>query len=548
MNIQIKNKLLDLVPIHFDHNDCLEDQLISVIGWFLEDIPRDQLIWHLCETWKFSFRENKNQCTSLGKALSSNVFNEYEVYQKYYGIDISSHTNATFDTFIMEAKKELSLGKPVVLIQKSYWIPWDPNYNVNKEYTHAYIVLDIDFEEKRFLASDGLYTQKNVPIDFENVRQGFTGEYITFEKINHSSFDNNTKNTWMNEIKTMIDNLHLEDEKNIFNHMNVFADRVQTTESLIYENRMGSTNFVSSDLYNALSVVINSRKKLARFMKYLESKNDIKQFSDFTVRFDFAATKWYDIQHKFLKASFLPDFTFIKSRIVKSIREVKEVENDIAIEMKKFILNEELKANNQKKLNQFASENKIHVPATLQKTEMIDMTKYFNNKGFGEMGQDGIAFAEGGQYFSIKNLPKKKIWMIDDMKFNVPNFFTQSVDNLRCERQLIEVKPDSYHCLMLLGCSEQGSFSGEVEIGYLDGSSEKVIASLSDWYLPPQFTDCMAWQGNIIEKVDGEFVQSTHLYQIFASKYSMNKTKKTVVSIRMPECQNMHIFAITFGK
>lgn len=133
------------------------------------------------------------------------------------------------------------------------------------------------------------------------------------------------------------------------------------------------------------------------------------------------------------------------------------------------------------------------------------------------------------------------------IKFHVPNITKISLDNLTCNGQIISVEKDQYNCFMLLGCSEQNSFTDEVEIYYSDGSNEKVIISLSNWYLPPQFEDCIAWQGNIVEKVDGSSILSTHLYQIFASKYRMNLDNKHIISIKLPECLNMHLFAISLG-
>lgn len=543
MSILLENRKIDLDPIHFEHNDCLEDQLISVIGWFRKDIPIDHLIWHLCEVWNFTFKESKNQKTSLGRALVSDAFTEYEVYKKYYGVAVNLHTIETLDDFIEVAKKELSMDRPVVIIQKSYWIPWDPNFKINKEYTHAYIVLDIDLEQKRMIAADGLYMQKNVSIPFENVRKGFTGEYYTFHLEDNAVTLKEGSETWRNSLKPMLEKVHVENNQDsMFHHMNEFADRVELLNELSLENQAGSTDFVTSDLYNALSTIINSRKKIARFMKYLEGRNNIKRFSDFVVLFDLAATKWYDIQHKFLKASFLSDFSVMRNRIAMSIREVAELEKNIALDLQNFILLYDQNVSNQRAIS-----NAMKEPEKYKKISLVNLENCFNNKGFGEIGHDGASFAAGGQFFSTKHLPEKAIWDVKGIKFHVPNITKISLDNLTCNGQIISVEKDQYNCFMLLGCSEQNSFTDEVEIYYSDGSNEKVIISLSDWYLPPQFEDCIAWQGNIVEKVDGSSILSTHLYQIFASKYRMNLDNKHIISIKLPECLNMHLFAISLG-
>jgi hypothetical protein len=233
----------------------------------------------------------------------------------------------------------------------------------------------------------------------------------------------------------------------------------------------------------------------------------------------------------------------MNKRIAKSIRDVATLEKNIANKMQDFVLEYD-----HKKSNMMVSDNdNIKTPFSYQKISFADLKGHFNNKGFGEFGKSRISFAKSGQYFSTHNFPEKFLWIVEDMIFQVPNIHDLSLDNISCNGQFITVEAARYGYVMFLGCAEQNSFSDEIEIGYSDGDSEKLIISLSDWYLPPQFNDHIAWQGNIVEKVDGSYVLSAHLYHVFASKYKMNKDRREVVSVKLPWCRNMHLFSITLG-
>ena len=538
MDSVINRKLLELTPIHFDHNDCLEDQLVSVIAWFNKDIPVDNLIWHLSEAWDFSFTGLNEQNSSLGKRLKSDSSKIYDCYKNYYSVEVNNHHAASFEDFIEKAGRELSKDKPVVIIQKSFWIPWDPNYNVNQEYEHAYIVIAVDCDSEQIIASDGLYMKKNIHIDFDNVKNGFTGEFITFDYTGRTQGKDPGRDSWADYFDKMLKRIRWNDSNNsIFKQMNDFAEKFEMLDDIKSENNDGSTNFVASELYQALSVIINRRKQLAQFMKYLETKYNMHSFSDFNIKFDLAASKWYEIQHKMLKASFLPDFTPIKKRIVNSIYEVADLEKGIAEEMNEFI-------HFRDGFRDAGSSNSHE----FEKLTMLDLKQHFNNKGFGRSGISGSSFAATGQYFSSENLALRDIWEIENMSFEFPDVYNSAFDNLYCDGQIISIEPEKHNTIMTLGCSEVNNFSGEVEIHYSDRSNEKIIISLSDWYRTPQFGDTVAWQGHIVEKSsEGTSLLSTHEYKIFASKYTFNSSKKCVTSIKLPECNNMHLFAISLG-
>ncbi|MHB8062805.1 MAG: cysteine peptidase family C39 domain-containing protein [Ruminiclostridium sp.] len=534
-------KPLELMPIHFDYNDCLDDQLISVINYFRKDIQSDNLIWHLCGTWDFSFKSYIHNMT-LGKVLNSNHYNEYNSYKKYYGVELSFHRNKTFNQFIGEATGELLLNKPVVLFQKSFWIPWDANYHVNQEYTHAYIIVGIDEDNETIIASDGYYLKQEVLIKYEEVKNGFVGEYITFNYIDQNSSIFKGLTSWKEALHQMLANVSKKDSQHdsMFIQMKTFAKTFKLLEDIKSENSVGSTNFVASDLYNALTSIVNSRKKIARFMKYLETKLDINQFSAFSVKFDLAATNWYRIQHMMLKSSISLDFSLIKHRISENICEVADLEENIAVEMRNFINSD---------LNYPTISNTRNLYNNYEKLSLLDLREYFNNKGFGELGLPRSAsFLATGQYFSTQGLPQEDIWINSDMKFKFPNVYDDHFDNLYCNGQIIILDPDKYDYIMFLGCADVNNFSDELEIIYSDGSKEKIIISLSCWYVKAQFDDRIAWQGNLVEKrSDGTYMLSAHKYKIFSSKYPINNSKKYISAIRLPECSNMHLFAITMG-
>jgi hypothetical protein len=542
----IKSRKMEIEPIHIDCNDCLDDQLLSVASWIRKDVPKENLAWHFGECWKFSFSNPVNDSKgALGKVLYENNSYEYDSYKKYYGVEIKYHHEKKLDEFFDGLQKELYYERPVVLIQKSYWIPWDINYQINNEYTHAYIITDVDYDNKNLIATDGYYSQKDILIDFSHVEKGFIGEFITFSYSNDMDRLCGKISDWKSLLRHTLKNV--KDNKgnfNAFSDMRDLAERLMLIDDINSENNPGDENFVSSKLYRAISIIINSRKKFARFMKHLERKTGIEMLCNMCKEFELSANKWLKIQHLMLKASIAGNYSAIKPKLYANIIEVAELEESIFVEMEGFV--EEYNDHSQKN-NEYMNKTSFD---DYEKYIFLDLESYFNTKGFGDAEEDSCpTLIFSGQYFSNENIPLDEVLIVDDMKFKFPEVKKHKLDSLYCKGQVITTEREKYNTIMFLGFSDTDNFSDEVEIEYTDNSVEKLMVAFTCWYINPHFGDMLAWEGSIFEKnLDGTAMQSSHKYKIFANKYSFNCSDKVVKSIRLPECENIHIFAITAAK
>jgi hypothetical protein len=130
------------------------------------------------------------------------------------------------------------------------------------------------------------------------------------------------------------------------------------------------------------------------------------------------------------------------------------------------------------------------------------------------------------------------------MKFRVPEIKGAQFDNITCTGQVLEVPQGIYGYLLILGCAEWGNFSDTLAVEFDDGDTEVIKIEFTDWANIPVFGEKTAWQGQGAERTkDGIHIMNLSLH-LFAKPFPI-RTEKQVRSIKLPDCPNLHFFAIT---
>lgn len=170
-----------------------------------------------------------------------------------------------------------------------------------------------------------------------------------------------------------------------------------------------------------------------------------------------------------------------------------------------------------------------------QKYDCVPLEKYFNNDGisYKKNTKDGNFDGEGNTY-SAELLPdSNKIFTCEkkDATFVFPNKTDKALNNIRCKGQNIDVPDGFYTNIDFLLSSSKGDICRKVSLIYSDATTEEIYfaPAISDWHEKPRF-------GHTAITADNGYISHISI--------PVN-TAKTLVSIKLPDAEQIHIFALT---
>ena len=87
-----------------------------------------------------------------------------------------------------------------------------------------------------------------------------------------------------------------------------------------------------------------------------------------------------------------------------------------------------------------------------------------------------------------------------------------------------------------------------MEVTYPDGIIQSIPVRFTDWWSSyPVYEEEVIWKGKCAKFKDNEFTVVPNTVSIFAVCFRL-KDKKEILKLKLPECHNIHIFAIALGK
>jgi len=200
---------------------------------------------------------------------------------------------------------------------------------------------------------------------------------------------------------------------------------------------------------------------------------------------------------------------------------------------------------------QFSSENDNlnYIPVLHDKDgySIIILDDLFNNNGIGFERKPGNLDnfgAVSGAYFSgeeiFRNL-SDGILSFEGISYLITD--ENQNDNFTLKGQTINIAGE-YKTVNILGCSDHGDFSGDIEIEYEDSSKTYLTLGLSDWCGLPTLGEKIALETPFRYNAAS---QKEWLSPKFYSQTFKIEGKK-IKRITFPEIPTMHIFAISLEK
>jgi hypothetical protein len=518
---------LNIIPIHNDGLRCIDDLTITVVNWYRKR-------YELCfiNSWGFSFDSNKLELSGiLGDKLGPGNRLIEENAEKYYGIKAIYHDTKSAEEVLRIVNNELNKEKPVAIFIDSFHCPWHIDYQ-NYHNEHFCLVVGTS-KDSDLYCIDSSPINSDCKLPLNNLLLGFRN-CITYNVANRVV----TNLEFKNILSEYICKLSCDNKYDIFSSMMEFSFKFEKIENVLQEIK-GYSNISRSPIIVALYEIYGSRFLFSKLLKYIAGECKLSHLIYFSEKLEVAAGKWQIIRAVLVKNINIPtDKSYIK-KLGEKIREVAAYERGIATELNEYL--SKAVTNVQPQVEAKNMERK-------GETVCINLTEYFNNRGFGtEIDAENDADLTGmGQYFLNQGLPQQDIWELESTKFIFPKTLKKRFDNISCNNQLIALPESNYSEIAFLGCSEWGSYSESLIVNYKDESSHEIIIKFSDWSKEAVFNDTIAWTGSRTSKKNPTKDKKPD-GKIYAKAYPLDFTKE-IKSICLPACSNIHIFAISLVK
>jgi hypothetical protein len=172
----------------------------------------------------------------------------------------------------------------------------------------------------------------------------------------------------------------------------------------------------------------------------------------------------------------------------------------------------------------------------------VDLSSEFNLNG---IYQDGMTYTTGGldgmgYSYSSNLLTISRIFNGVLFDFGPAN----QLDAVGCSGQSVSLPAGNFSTLMLLATGIEGNQSSQTfTVNYTDGSSSKIVQSLSDWFTPQKFTGEFEGVAMAYRNFDNG-TKDKRTFNLYAYRFALTSTK-TVQSVTLPNNSKVVVLGAT---
>lgn len=530
MNINMNNVILNIKQVNYPFMWCYEKAVATIASYIKRNYEMS-----FCELWKFDFNPNQQSFEAIGDKILIKLESQriQNLLKEYHGIEFKNLTVDNNEVCNI-AYNEIGKGNVILTEMKTPHFLWDENKSeVKGGYTTLLLVTGFSNQNESFSC-----------IDLHNNRCGEIEKDLFLNSCNNCTI----YDVVGEDISNLSYKYKLQDIINTFYKSNYYDNSIAAMYDLanIVENSLdiksevnGIDVFNHSQLISNFDLLMRTRGLFSLTVKFIAEKYQVNPLIDIYKKFNVASNLWSMASKVCIKAYY--SGKDIRNIVSEKIREAADIELDIMNEMSDILNNKRITSDSMKTtihscLNQTVT--------TEDKVIYLDLKNFFNNKGFSinnETNGNIANFTGLGEYFINDNIPNVEYWKTGNMRFKVPVFSECNNDNILCEGQVIEVPRVIYNTISFLECSDWGNFTGNLTINFDDNDCENIVLKFSDWYGSGEnyYQEEIAWIG---ENIDCKLERNKS--RIYASSYEI-KSKKPIRYITLPNCPNMHIFAIS---
>jgi hypothetical protein len=158
---------------------------------------------------------------------------------------------------------------------------------------------------------------------------------------------------------------------------------------------------------------------------------------------------------------------------------------------------------------------------------------------------DGSGYSYSAQSLASAGITPGSTVNSGGFGFTWPNVATGQPDVVTTNGQVVDLSGSGYE-LAFLGAASNGTATGQVTVGYTDGTTSTGTITLSDWYADAAVSgDSLVATAGWNEPA-GSTLDPNHQVSLYQSTVQLNPNK-TVAWVQLPVNSSMHVFATAFG-
>ncbi|RCX18415.1 hypothetical protein DFR58_105179 [Anaerobacterium chartisolvens] len=518
-----------------------EEALLATVSFWLK--RRYDMIFS--RFWSFGLLPAAPNNSS---AIFDRIFiedNDYaSLLEQYHGIQLTFMGIEGVEDIIGIAYRELKKGFPIAVNFNNKYYPWTPENTKGESLYYPCLVTGISDDNEGIYCID-IHDFKKPAIIPKDVFIKAYKDCVTFSIVDDEKNDID----WRAVIKSNTSSLL---ENNSFESIREFSKLIANPDNYALEIS-GNGN-----LGEKIKYTYHSRYFFSHFFTYLINYHNAHVLSECRDRFIFLSNQWLSLWGLVTatvyrqKLNGAMDVTsqgsFIRKLETASAKlcNIADIEQSLCDDLIKIIEGRSVSSQ--------VADSSANITAQtdgLQEYRFVDISGFLNNEGFySDIGEyTEASLTSTGQVFLTHGLPSDDIWNFQGMRFKFPQPVDNKTDNISCAGQKINLENGCFSCIMLMGCAEWGHYSELLEIRYLDGTVSHVPLEFTDWTYPEShFGEIVVWEGMCAEKDrDGVLRSSMLKGHLYARALNLNPIRQ-LDYIRLPDCSNIHLFAITLAK
>lgn len=466
------------------------------------------------------------------------IEDDFENFPKKFlpvmGLEFNTFEFSDETSLFANIESEINNNSPVILIVKYNCLFYNMYYkNNNFNLIHGLIVSGYDDEKRVFTINDASLL-RNLFIHEEN-----SDIYFPLQ-IKYSDLSDIVMSS--NEAYLHENYLYRNFHNKIFSiSSNIDIDKAITIKKIFDE---------------ALEKIDTGESIVIRDIKRYEPNNTFKifrnNFEEYIRSYNATLIPIFKVLNMCIK-----DNNSLKIRVERIEKKIKQSKQNILSRFIKRAITKKILLDDEKKemINIWSEGDKeiislikeVSSCSSEKKTiyNYLDIMSYYNCQAFESELRDGSTadITGEGTHFLFNNVVFNDVWKKNSFEF-VYQYQKNNNDNISCCGQLVELKSEICASgISILGCSEFGCFQEEIIVNYSDGQSEAIIVDFSDFYQPSIYNETLFWSGIALDRKNGKTTYHNFDSRIFAKRYKI--AKGNVVSIKLPDKKNIHIFAIT---
>lgn len=522
---------LSILPAQHVGLDCHDGLVISLLEWLKRENP-----FIFAEAWNFEFRpEIEGFPHTIGDRLIVNNVVSQDLLKEYCGVEINevNNTNVHLESFMPVLKRELAQQRPLLIVQDLFWCSWSKEY-YQQIHAPIHATLVIGYDETGIICMD--YALKNpeahLPYEYFN---DSVNTVVTFDITKTPP---NSSMTFHDIMKKIISSTKSYDS---FNSIREFGRYVKESFDPVKElERFGVGNFNANPLNWQIERISTSRKLFALTLRELSTKFGFTSLNILADKLELSMPKWFTIMSMIIKSCIASDSKSL-NKISNKILELADYEESI-FEYFVSISENTDNGNDVKGVLNALTQNQGEKAFDVQ---YVELSGIYNNRAFDSF--KGCSYipdftGEAGLILKDNNICKR-ILQMNGTSFELADVTKDVQDNILCEGQTIELPGKSYHKIGFVGCAVNGNYSGQLKVDYTDGSCDMINFQMSDCYPGGAgYEQDILWIGQCAK--DPVNYTDRFTCQLYGQLYDLDPSK-CISNITLPDCPNIHIFAIS---